>query len=331
MKKLLGLILSAALLTGLLAGCGGKPAENSGSSAPAATEPASAPETSAAAEETAWPRTIMDAAGHEVVLEMKPERVTLLHVFYMEDFLLLGVPPTASAMGNALGQVAALTTSEMYAPYLKDVEIMDLGSARELNLEAILASSPDVIMTHSAQGGVGDIYDQLVQIAPVVLLNYAVPWQEQLLGCAEIVGKEAEAQKLIAEIEPVVAGARKAAAEHTDRTFALFRTDGKNFMPQGAAAYYSTFGITKPEGFPEVSGGSITLEAVAEMAPYYIVFQHNYDASVSFVKSLESSSVWQSLDAVKNGRIYYFDENMNTFGPLAMRLAAEKLTGIYSE
>jgi iron complex transport system substrate-binding protein len=269
--------------------------------------------------------------GNQVVLEKEPERITLLHVFYLEHFLLLGTPPTASAVGNAQGQMEALESSEMYAPYLKDHEVMDLGSARELNLEAILESAPDVIVTHSAQGGVSEVYEQLVQIAPVVLLDYTVPWQEQLLACAEIVGKEAEAKERIAEIEPVIASAKETVAEHTDRTFALFRTDGKIFMPQGAAAYYGTFGLTKPEGFPDKSGESLSLEAVAEMNPYYIVFQHNYEASTAFVKSLESSSVWQSIDAVKNGPIYYFDENKNTFGPLAMRLAAEKLVPIYSE
>jgi iron complex transport system substrate-binding protein len=329
MKKLLGLLVSITLLIGLLAGCVATPENNTNAGTPTVSN-TDTPEPTQS-EEPAWPRTITDAAGHEVVLEKEPERITLLHVFYMEEFLLLGTPPTASAIGNALGQMDALEASEMYAPYLENLEIMNLGSAREINLEAILESNPDVIVTHAAQGGVADVYDQLVQIAPVVLLDYTASWQDQLLDCAEVVGKEAEAQKLIAEIEPAISSAKDAAAQHTDRTLALFRTDGKNFMPQGAAAYYDTFGLKKPEGFPDTSGESLSLEAVVEMNPYYIVFQHNYDASVTFVESMESSSVWQSLDAVKNGRIYYFDENMNTFGPRAMQLASEKLAEIYSK
>jgi iron complex transport system substrate-binding protein len=338
----MGWILSLALLAGSLTGCAGAPAaESTGTSTavsgapesaetPAAAESANTPETSHA-EAPAWPRTITDFAEHEIVLEKKPERIALLHVFWMEHFLLLGAPPAASAIGNALGQTEALEASEMYAPYLENLEIINLGSAREINLEAILESEPDVIVTHAAQGGVADVYDQLVQIAPVVLLDYAMPWQDQLLACAEIVGKEDDARALIAEIEPAISGAKEAAERHTDRTFALFRTDGKNFLAQGGAAYYDAFGLMRSEGFPASSGESLSLEAVAGMNPYYIAFQHNYDASVSFVESLESSSVWQSLDAVKNGRIYYFDENMNTFGPLAMQLAAEKLADIYSE
>jgi iron complex transport system substrate-binding protein len=74
----------------------------------------------------------------------------------------------------------------------------------------------------------------------------------------------------------------------------------------------------------------MSLEAVAEMNPYYIVFQHNYEAASAFVENQSSFSVWRSMDAVKNGRIYYFDENMNSYGPLAMRLGAEKLARLYS-
>ncbi|MDU6345387.1 MAG: ABC transporter substrate-binding protein [Clostridium sp.] len=168
-----------------------------------------------------------------------------------------------------------------------------------------------------------------MQIAPVVLLDYTSSWQDQLRDCAEIVGKEDEAQSMITEIEKTIADTKEAMAPYADRTFALFRTDGKNFITRGNAAYYETFGITKPKGYPDTYE-TVSLEAVAEMNPYYIVFQHNHEAAAAFVKSMEASSVWQSIDAVKNGRIYYFDENMNTFGPLALRLTAEKLAEIYS-
>jgi len=330
MKRFAGVIMSLILLVTVFSSCGTKPAE-SGASAPVSPSVESSPQVSPGSEapEASWPRTITDAAGHEVTLEKQPERITLLHSYYMEDFLVLGTPPTACAIGNSLGQTEALSSSEMFAPYLEGVEIKDLGSAKEINLEAILESDPDVIVTFSAQKGVNEAYDQLVQIAPVILLDYTAAWQDQLLGCAEIVGKETGAQSLIAEIETKISDAKIAAHKYPDRTFALLRTDGKNFITRSTAAYYETFGAAKPEGYPD-KYETISLEAVAEMDPYYIVFQHNYEATAAFVESMEGFSVWQSHDAVKNGRIYYFDENMNTFGPLAMRLTAEKLIEIYT-
>jgi iron complex transport system substrate-binding protein len=247
----------------------------------------------------------------------------------MEHFLLLGTPPTAAATGNVLGEVEALDKSEMYAPYLKDLEIINLGSAREINLEAILESAPDVIVTYSVHGGLDRVYDQLVQIAPVLLLNFTASWQEQLMECAWVVGKESEARNIVAEIEIAISNSKEIIAQHSDRTLAIFRTNGKVFMIHGPSKYYETFGITRPNGF-SAAYENVSLEAVSEMDPYYIVFQHNYEAASAFVKGLSSSAIWQSINAVKNGRIYYFDEHMNSYGPLAMRLGAEKLARLYS-
>jgi iron complex transport system substrate-binding protein len=317
------LLLVTVLLTGSLAVCR-KPYAGTTGGAPEAARSKAASE-----EAAAWPRTIKDALGHEVVLKKKPERITLLHVFYLEHFLLLGAPPTAAATGNVLGEVEALDQSEMYAPYLKDLEMINLGSARMINLEAILESAPDVIVAFSVHGGLDRVYDQLARIAPVVLLNFSASWQEQLLECAGIVGKEAEARNIVAEIETAIARSKEIIARHSDRTLSLCRTDGKTFMIQGPSKYYETFGIARPNGY-SATYENASLEAVAEMNPYYIVFQHNYEAAAAFVKGLGSSSVWQSMDAVKNGRIYYFDENMNSYGPLAMRLGAEKLARLYS-
>jgi iron complex transport system substrate-binding protein len=315
-------IFLIALLTGSLAGCTKPSAEHTGS-APEAAQSSITPEAAS------WPRTIMDATGHRIVLEKKPERITLLHVFYLEHFLLLGVPPTAGAIGNVLGQVEALEQSEMYAPYIDGLDMINLGSAREINLEAILASAPDVIVAFSVHGGLDRVYDQLVQIAPVVLLNFSASWQDQLMECAGIVGRETEARKIIAENETAINAAKEIIAQHSSRTLALFRTDGKVFMNQGPSKYYEVFGIARPKGF-STAYENVSLEAVAEMNPYYIVFQHNYEAAAAFVERMGSFPVWQSIDAVKNGRIAYFDENMNSYGPLAMRLGTEKLARLYS-
>lgn len=149
------------------------------------------------------------------------------------------------------------------------------------------------------------------QIAPVILVDFSDPWQEQILACAEIVNKEAEAQKLIKEIEASVQSAKEKLSQHQDKTIAIFRTDGgKAFVTRGNKEYYDTFGIAKPEGYPD-DYETLSLEAVVEMNP--------------------ASSVWQAMEAVKKGRVVYFDDSLNTFGPLATKLTAEKLIQIISD
>lgn len=300
-------------------------------SAPTTTSTSTASPTPAQTETAAWPRTITDAAGHKVTLEKKPERIAILHSTYLEYFFALGAPPIASAGASVGTAMVAINTWETLKPYVGTADIIDLGSARELNLEAILNADPDVIVTFTAHAGLADIYDQLVQIAPVVLLDYSSSWQEQTRDCAEIVGKEAYAQQFIGETEAIISSAKETLSAHSDQTLAIFRTGGgKAFITRGDAGYYGTFGITSPENWPATLGTTMSLESLAEMNPDYIIFQDTIATSQAFVKSQEQFSIWNQLNAVKNGNVFYFDDSLNSFGPLALQLTAEKLLEVYS-
>lgn len=330
MKKIMAILITLSLLTGILAGCSSSPVGNNSASAPGSSaqssEASNAQQTGA---QEGWPRTIVDATGKEIVLEKKPERVSLLHIVYLEHFLALGAPPAAAALGNAQGATESLESSELLWPHLKDANITMLGNSRNLSPEAVLASQPDVIVTFYNAAGL-DHYDQLAEIAPVIQLNYWDPWQSQLRLCARIIGLEDKAEEIIQDVEKTAAETKKTLAPYADRTFGLFRTDGKSFISQGMAQYYPAFGLTKPAGFTD-KADTLSLEAVSEMNPYYIVFQHNMEVAKAFVGTMEGNSVWQALDAVKNGRVYYFDENMNSFGPLTLALGAEKITELYTK
>ncbi len=276
-----------------------------------------------------WPRTIIDAKGAEIVLEEKPEAITLLHGFYLEHLLALGEMPTAAAVGNAYGQAEALRDSELFGPHLENSEIIDLGSTMEINPEAVLETNPDLILSFNTPT-YDEIYDQLTAIAPVVLLDYTETWDEQLRSVANLVGKENEVDTIISDIQAEIDEPKRVLATHTDETVAIFRTDGKGFIAIAQAPYYEAFGLTIPNNWP-ADYAPISLEAVVEMNPTYIVFQHNYDASVAFVESMETMDAWNNLDAVKNGEVYYFDENLNSFGPLAIELSALKISEIFLE
>ncbi|BFH23164.1 hypothetical protein J6TS7_38530 [Paenibacillus dendritiformis] len=155
----------------------------------------------------------------------KPERIAVLHPLYLDYFFALDTPPIASSSA-----VSAMEEFATLQPYAGTAEIADLGSGRNLNLEAIIASNPDVIVTFKGHIDAND--EELSKIAPV-------------------------------------------------------------------------------------------LEALSEMNPDYIIFQHNLDAAKASVQEKESSAVWQSLKSVKNNHVLFFDNSLNTGSVLAIRLAAE--------
>lgn len=342
MKKAMGLVISLILLAGMLVGCSGTPAKNSTNTPEkpvVVNEQQESPQLGDKQQQqaTAWPRTITDAAGHDVVLEKQPQRIAILHSMYLEYFFALDTPPIASAGANIGTAMKALEEFETLKPYIGTADIIDLGSAREINLEAILAADPDVIVTFNGHGGIDQIYDQLVQIAPVVLLDYTATWQDSVRDCAEIIGKEDLAEQRIKETEQKIADARKDLSQYRDKTVVFVRSDGKGgIFALGTARYpyyYDTvegFGLSKPEGYPE-EWGVIALESLAEMNPDYIIFQDFLADAQAIVDTHASSSVWKNIQAVKDGHVFFFDVSLNTTSPLALQIASENLVDALSK
>ncbi|KQO10680.1 iron-siderophore ABC transporter substrate-binding protein [Paenibacillus sp. Leaf72] len=333
MSKLLGLIVSFFILTALIAGCSGASGNNQPTEsdlAPSASSPSpsgsaqtadtSADEESTAAAAAAWPRTITDGAGHDVVLEEQPKRVAVLHPLYLDYFFALDTPPIAS--GSAASALAEYATLK---PYADTAEVIDLGSGRELNLEKIIETNPDVIVTF--KGHIDALYDELSKIAPVVQINYADTWEEATMLSAQIVGKEELAEQYIKETKENIEKSRQQLGALKDKTFALLRVgDDGTFHAQGTnnTTYYNEttgFGLLVPKGYP-ADNDVLSVEALSDMNPDYIIFQHDIAVAKAAVKQNESLAVWQSLEAVKNNHVLYFDNSLNTGSVLAVRLAA---------
>lgn len=336
MNRWIGLLVSLVILTTILAGCSGTstntsaPAtaandtkvNESGETAGANTSDTSKPDTGT------WPRTITDAAGHEIVLQERPERIAVLHPLYMDYFFALGTPPIASGSAES-----ALKDFATLQPYAGTAEIIDLGSGRDLNLEAIMATSPDVIVTF--KGHIDANYDELSKIAPVVQIDYGDTWEQATMLCAQIIGKEREAEQLIQDTREMIAKTKEKLSDLKDKSFALLRVDSKaNFTAQGVknTVYYNEatgFGLLKPEKYPEDSQ-TLSLEALSEMNPDYIIIQHDPRVAEAAVQEKETMAVWKSLKAVKNDHVLFFDGSLNSGSVLAIRLAADefmKLTG----
>ncbi|ANY66647.1 ferrichrome ABC transporter [Paenibacillus sp. BIHB 4019] len=333
MNKLLGLLVSLFILTALFAGCSGasgnnQPTDNdlsSNASSPSPSESALASDAGAAKESPAeasatWPRTITDGAGHDIVLEEQPKRIAVLHPLYLDYFFALDTPPIAS--GSAASALAEYATLK---PYADTADVIDLGSGRELNLEKIIEANPDVIVTF--KGHIDALYDELSKIAPVVQINYADTWEEATLLSAQIVGKEELAEQYIKETKAAIEQSKQQLGALKDKTFALLRVgDDGTFIAQGTnnTMYYNEttgFGLLVPKGYP-ADNDVLSVEALSDMNPDYIIFQHDIEVAKAAVKQNEKLAVWQSLAAVKNNHVLYFDNSLNTGSVLAVRLAA---------
>jgi len=327
MKKLIGLIVSLSLLTGVLAGCAGTLADNSATSTPEAAGKTDAGQ-------VAWPRTIKDALGKQITLKKKPEHVAILDFGFMESMFALETSPIASTYAER-----ALKGFGTLQPYAANAKIENLGEGKAPNLEKLVELKPDLIL-YTAEPEHLDmkLYERASQIAPVVTFN-SPDWKEQLKKFAECLGKEKKAEVYISDIEALIDESRKKLSGYSDKTVALlFESSGNkgNFVVRGSAENLVWFnkenglGLTHPDAYPE-KGEAISLEGLAAMNPDYIFLFGSFGSEANgymqsyLSEETQASSVWQSLTAVKNGHVYHLDAAVRADGPLSIKLGIETI------
>lgn len=331
MKRTIGLLLSLIMLVSLLAGCNS--ATKSDSTAPPESIPTNEKKGSTT-DTTVWPRTFVDFEGNEVVIEKEPEKIVSLWYSYPEFLIPLGEIPTGATDGTFLASLA----------YLKDVEAMkpveELGDKLSPNIEKIVELEPDIILATSSHG---EIYDSLVKIAPVVVLDregFYEDWRVGVRTFGELLGKEAEAEVVIDEIMTQISNGRDTLKSVEGETVVLIKTwDGKSYYVESPndPSYIYAFdtelglGLTPDPASMEIAGENVSMEGLSTIQADHIFLEADISLSQAILDDLANNSVWNSLNAVKSGNVYFLDISAVTGGPLATKYGVQSIIDALSE
>lgn len=304
-------------------GAAGPSAETSPSPGPSASPPAE-PETSASAAEPAFPRTV-SAFNGDITIEKKPERVALVHWGLSDALLTFELPSAAIALPFTEKQ--SVLHTDVYKPFVDNIgELKIVGENTEVNMEALLAYQPDLILAGSAINE--KILADLPKIATTVVIDEAKTdvwnnWQEVVTRFGAALGQEATAQKYIDDFAAKVASAKEKLA-HVEGTVAFLQIRETTAWLQGAhylGLYYGELGLTPPDS-PEAQGegAEFSLEGLAALDPDHLFLGYfNYsDSSLPAIADQWSSTeVWKKLQAVANNQTYKFDGQLAFgFGPI---------------
>lgn len=144
----------------------------------------------------------LDTAYGAVSLDGTPQRVMVLTETALDTALALGVKP--------VGTLATRGGSGV-ANYLKDKAgpIAMAGTSREVNLEAVLQLQPDLIL--AAPDLTRDLYAKLSLMAPTLVPkgNAFDAWRDVTTFYAEALGKRAEAEAYLEQIDARIAALKK--------------------------------------------------------------------------------------------------------------------------
>ena len=303
LKKLCSVAVACAVL---MTGCAGKTTEeNNGSDAQ---------NTSAA-----YPIKIQHAYG-ETVIESEPKNVATIAWGNHDVPLALGTVPVGVSKANygksdenGLLPWTAAKYKELGVE--KPVVYDDIDG---LDYEAISDSNPDVILA-AYSGITQEEYDLLSQIAPVVAYPknaWQTLWREQITMDATAMGKQAEGEKLVEELDALI---KEKTANYTDlkgktAVFCYFNPAdlGKFYIylpTDPRAAYLTDLGLSFPESISKLGADSFSIEVSAEnidvLKDADILVAYGND---DLLKALQSDALLGTVPAVKNGAVALIED-----------------------
>ncbi|MEK3722565.1 iron-siderophore ABC transporter substrate-binding protein [Paenibacillus sp. FSL H8-0034] len=294
---------------------GVKPAENKGT---AASNQKDSPKE----------RTVKHKLG-DVKIPAEPQKIAALVYAHADHLLALGIKPHA----------LVTQTGTEFLPYLKDQlqGVKPLGLAHELNLEAVLAAEPDLIIANT--GFHEKTYDSLNKIAPTVLQENYLDAMEWFRDTAKIVGKEKEADVVVKQLLDKAAQAKEKLSKMAgNQTVAFVRVSGKELSVVGieeqnrgkmtyfGSLLYENVGLKEPDykamGIEfKKSIATISMEKLPDLKADHIFMLVRDGADNEKVWSeLQQNPIWKTLPAVKNNHLYVVKDSAKWFagyGPIA--------------
>ncbi|MEV6929733.1 iron-siderophore ABC transporter substrate-binding protein [Dactylosporangium sp. NPDC051485] len=288
-----GLALVAGVA--LLGACGDDAAGTSADAASSGSAPAAA----------GYPVTLTHKLGTATV-PAAPKRIVALSDADLDALLMLGVQPVGIAESSGEDGVTAWAK-----PLLTGKPTVLSAGDNGFDVEKIAALGPDLILA----GGdyyIQDEYAKLSKLAPTTAYEttgaFEDPWQTTLRQVAKAVGKGADAEKIVTDIEGKV---RKAKGEHPElagKKFSLSQVWEAGSIgvlrsdKDAGVKMLNDFGMVLAPGAAALPGDDfavqLSLEKVSVIdADVTLV----YYAEAGLKPALEGNALFKGLGSVKRG------------------------------
>ncbi|MFC0270879.1 ABC transporter substrate-binding protein [Metabacillus herbersteinensis] len=303
--------LVLALTIVLLAACGNNNEETK------ETEPAEGDDPAASEAYT------VEHAMGSTEIEKTPEKVVILTNEGTEALLAMDVKPVGAVQSWLGDPWYEHITSEM-----DGVEVV--GTESELNVEAIAALKPDLIIGNKMRQEA--VYEKLSAIAPTVFSEtLRGEWKENFEFYAKALNREEEGQKVLDEYNARIAELKEKAGDKLDQEISVVR-----FMAGITRIYYKdTFsgvifdeiGFKRPSSLEELFSDKpedqFVREVGKEVIPkmdgdilFYFTYAPAGDTEATKTEEeWTNDPLWKNLDVVKAEKVYKVDDAIwNTAG-----------------
>ncbi|MEZ0481519.1 ABC transporter substrate-binding protein [Planococcus sp. SSTMD024] len=300
-KKFYSIVALVAALVLLLAACGSEETETNTESGGDA----------AAAESY----TVEHAMGSTEITG-DPERIVVLTNHGTEALLSMGVTP--------VGAVQSWTGDPWYEHIAEDMEGVEVvGTESELNLEAIAALEPDLIIGNKMRQE--EQYQALNAIAPTVFEEtLRGDWKINFELIAETINQEEKGQEVLDAYNARVTELSENLGDKLDTEVSMVR-----FMPDDVRIYHKDsfsgiildeIGLARPESqdVDDFAAMGVTKERIEEMdgdVIFYFTYQNEQEEGQQAEEAWVNDPIWNNLQAVQDGKAYEVSDTIwNTAG-----------------
>lgn len=306
MKKLKTLILAtvSVMAIGLLAGCSEKDSVKTDENE----------------------KRVVTSLKGEVEIPANPERIVDVSGS-SEELSIIGysVVGTANVDSYQTDKVASYVEDKF-----GDAKVVGHSMMDTMDIEAILACEPDLIIMSDRQE---KIYDQLKEIAPVVMIkDYGNDWRTKLQDVSKLFDKEDVANEWLSDYD---AEAKKLGeeiiAKNGDKTYLSVLAFSQQFMIFSNAGIGTIvnddMGLARPDNLPaqdDIQLPIVTMEGLTEINTDHIILI----AAEADIAELEASAVWAEIRAVKEGNVTTLSASpffSQSYNPIGRQLLLEQI------
>lgn len=246
-------------------------------------------------------KTVLFGEGNnKVEVPFKPKRVAVI------EFSALDIIDQLGEGSSVVGVVKKVPVKHL-VKYINDDKIVNLGSPKEIDMEALVEQEPDLIVIGSRMA---KKFAEFSKIAPTILVKvdatkgYMASFKENVLGLAAIFGKTKDADKILADFDARLAAIQKVAQGKTALVTIVSKNAINTLGPNSRGSI-----ISNEMGFDNMAkevdsshGNQVSVEYLVEKNPDYL-FVLDRDTAINAVGSKLAKEVIEN-DLIKESKAY---------------------------
>lgn len=258
--------------------------------------------------------TITDDNGRIVSFDKKPERIVVTSASFLEPLYAVG------------GEVVGRPDSKSKIPEAAK-SVTNIGRVYQIDAEKVLALTPDLVILNRGMNEklVETLAANHIKTLVIEMKSYE-DVKREIGTFATLTGETAKGDELIRKMDADIEAVRTSIPQEKKRV-AIIHSTGQGLSVQLDGSIAGN--IANILGWENTAAGMPALDKNPDAAPYSmetlvaqnpdIIFVTSMGEEAEIRASMEAmfaeSPAWQSVSAVRDGRVYYLPQEMFLFSP----------------